>query len=83
MSWEKTKARMLHPAGLCVLALFVVFLYVEFSQDGGASPSFMLFLALANLGLALWAGVAEREREQREEQRRHEAWGETSPDSGE
>ena len=77
MSWERTKARISHPAGLCVLALFLVFLYVEFTQEGGASSSFMLFLALANLGLTIWAGAAEKERERREEQRRHQVWGET------
>ena len=45
MSWERTKARISHPAGLCVLALFLVFLYVELTQEGGASSSFMLSLA--------------------------------------
>ncbi len=61
---------MRRPSGLCALALFVVFLHLEFTREAGASSSFLLWYALANLVLTFWASAAEQERERHGEQRR-------------
>ena len=76
--WERARARFRHPSGLCMLALFVILLYLEFTQESGVSSSFMLYFALANLALTIWAGAAEKQREQLREQRRPQGWGEAS-----